>query len=170
MHKRCFICNLTSLRIALTNLFWTWGFVLWGSINLNNCDNSRTLWNGLEATNRLLCESYKGVGLAKQCWNSDGQAWDTSLCVSCTGLRGCEAGNKPNIITTTCIVAMRGSMLASSIGSKYDWAPYPTPITVGGATERDRPGQKDKCAPVSPASHLCMAIVGGLKRSLRGFT
>lgn len=23
---------------------------------------------------------------AKQCWNSDGQAWDASLCVSCTGL------------------------------------------------------------------------------------
>lgn len=22
----------------------------------------------------------------KQCWNSDGQAWDASLCVSCTGL------------------------------------------------------------------------------------
>lgn len=23
---------------------------------------------------------------AKQGWNSDGQAWDTTLCVSCTGL------------------------------------------------------------------------------------
>jgi len=23
---------------------------------------------------------------AKQGWNSDGQAWDASLCVSCTGL------------------------------------------------------------------------------------
>lgn len=23
---------------------------------------------------------------AKQRWNSDGQAWDASLCVSCTGL------------------------------------------------------------------------------------
>lgn len=84
--------------------------------------------------------------------------------------RRCEAGNKPNIITTTRIVAMRGSTLASSIGSECHWAPYPTPLTVGGATERDRLGQKDKCAPVSPANHLCMVIVGALKRSLRGFT
>lgn len=78
----------------------------------------------------------------------------------------CEAGNKPNIITTSSIVAMRGCKLALSIGNKCHWAHYPTPLTVGGATEGDALGQKNKCAPVLAANHLSVVIVSRLKRSL----
>lgn len=56
--------------------------------------------------------------------------------------RWCGAGNKRNIMTTTPVVAMRGSMLALPIGKQSRWALYPTPLSAGGDVERDGLGHQ----------------------------
>lgn len=53
-------------------------------------------------------------------------------------------------------------------GNKRDWAPYPTPLTVGGATDRGGSGQKDKCALVSAANHLCLGDCRKPEKVIKG--
>lgn len=111
-----------------------------------------------------------------QSQNSDGQAWDASLCASCTGLyvgpksqKTCGARKQTEHYHDDphhCHV--RIPCWLHTTGNKRDWAPYPTPLTVGGATDRGGSGQKDKCALVSAANHLCLGDCRKPEKVIKG--
>lgn len=88
--------------------------------------------------------STMGPGEAGPHGNPEGQAWilppsvpDLPEDAQGQVPRWCGAGNKWNIMTTTPVAAMRGSMLALPIGKQSCWALYPTPLSAGGDVERD---------------------------------
>lgn len=90
---------------------------------------------------------------ANPCWNTDEQALDASLCRNIgpgqfpKGNRVCGTGNKLNIITTTHMVAVRGSMLALPLWQQPPLGTLPHASHSRGRYRARWCGVKDNCAP-----------------------